>query len=120
MNRVLALVWSVLMARTPRNEGPTLAPPFGPWYGPGVAEVSSEDDIRNEDGDVGLVRAMARGNAESLVALYDMRAPLLLSLVRRIIASPEAAEDIVHDVFIEAWRRSADYDPSRGSVRTWF
>jgi RNA polymerase sigma-70 factor (ECF subfamily) len=62
---------------------------------------------------------MARGDADALAALYDLHAPLLISVVRRIVGSPEAAEDIVHDVFIEAWRRSADYDPERGSVRTW-
>ena len=29
------------------------------------------------------------------------------------------AEDILHDVFLEAWRTAVDYDPTRGRVRTW-
>src|SRR5262245_23555357 len=118
MSRVLALAFTHLFYRALKG-GPRLAPCFGPWYGPAVSEVSGHEEIRDENGDVALVRKMARGDADALASLYDTHAPLLLSLVRRIVGSPEAAEDIVHDVFIEAWGRSGDYDPSRGSVRTW-
>ncbi len=73
----------------------------------------------NPDEDIRLVAAMARGDTDALASLYDLHAPLLLGLVRRIVGRHEIAEDLVHDVFLEAWRRSADYDPERGSVRTW-
>ena len=36
-----------------------------------------------------------------------------------MLRSPQSAEDLVHDVFIEAWKRAESYTPSRGSVRTW-
>jgi RNA polymerase sigma-70 factor (ECF subfamily) len=29
------------------------------------------------------------------------------------------ADDVLHDVFLEAWRRSADYSRERGSVSAW-
>ena len=29
------------------------------------------------------------------------------------------AEDLLHDVFLEAWRSAGDFDPKRGRVRTW-
>src|SRR5258708_13314473 len=29
------------------------------------------------------------------------------------------AEDLLHDVFLEAWRCAKDFDPKRGRVRTW-
>jgi RNA polymerase sigma-70 factor (ECF subfamily) len=94
-----------------------LAPWLGPWYG----EAHSSADLFGmfEDEDIQLVERMARGDTEALARLYDLHAPLLLALVRRIVARTEIAEDIVHDVFLEAWRRAADYDPERGSVRTW-
>jgi RNA polymerase sigma-70 factor, ECF subfamily len=43
----------------------------------------------------------------------------MLALARRILGSQADAEDLVHDVFIEAWRRAADYDPDRGTVKAW-
>ncbi len=43
----------------------------------------------------------------------------MLALARRILGSQADAEDLVHDVFIEAWRHAADYDPDRGSVKAW-
>jgi RNA polymerase sigma-70 factor (ECF subfamily) len=69
--------------------------------------------------DEALVRAIANGDTHALAALYDRHAPLMLGLARRIVGGKPEAEDIVHDVFIEAWRRAADYDEHRGSVKAW-
>ena len=69
--------------------------------------------------DAALVRAIANGDTRALAALYDRHAPLMLGLARRIVGGKPEAEDIVHDVFIEAWRRAADYDEQRGSVKAW-
>ena len=71
------------------------------------------------DSDEILVRAVANGDTEALAALYDRHAPLMLGLARRIVVGKPEAEDIVHDVFVEAWRRAADYDENRGSVKAW-
>ena len=66
-----------------------------------------------------LLAEAAGGRVESLAALYDRYAPLLLGVARRMLSDPAAAEDLVHDVFIEAWRNAEHYASSRGSVRTW-
>lgn len=89
------------------------------WYR--SARVSGESD-RGESAppsDEALVRAVARGDTHALAALYDRYAPLMLGLARRIVVGQPESEDIVHDVFVEAWRRAADYDESRGSVKAW-
>ena len=65
------------------------------------------------------MRAIANGDTQALARLYDRHAPLMLGLARRIVFGKPEAEDIVHDVFIEAWRRAADYDENRGSVKAW-
>ena len=66
-----------------------------------------------------LLRALQGGDGEALGALYDRYAGWVLALALRILQSRPAAEDLVHDVFLELWQASGDYDPSRGSVRTW-
>ena len=66
-----------------------------------------------------LVRLCARGDREALGALYDRHAGGLLAVARKMLSSDREAEDLVHDVFVETWRRAGDYDPERASVRTW-
>lgn len=82
----------------------------------GAAEPSAD---RTADGDVDLVSAVARGDRDALGALYDRHAPLLLALGVRIFSDRREAEDVLHDVFVEVWKRAGDYDPGRGSVKTW-
>lgn len=43
----------------------------------------------------------------------------MLALGVRILANRREAEDVLHDVFLEVWKRAGDYDPRRGSVKTW-
>ena len=62
---------------------------------------------------------MARGDNTALAELYDRFAATMLALAQRIVGRGAEAEDIIHDVFLEAWRHSADYDPGRGSVKSW-
>lgn len=62
---------------------------------------------------------MARGDAAALGVLYDRHAPVLLALAQRIVGGATEAEDLVHEVFLEAWQKAAAYDPERASVRGW-
>ncbi len=69
--------------------------------------------------DAALVAAVAQGNRQALGALYDLHAPLLFGVAKRMLGSAAAAEDLLHDVFLEVWQHAAAYTPDRGSVRTW-
>ena len=77
--------------------------------------VAASDPARDAE----LVQEMARGKTDALAELYDLHAPVMLALAHRILGSKNDAEDLVHDVFLEAWRRAADYDADRGTVRAW-
>ncbi|MCH9673744.1 MAG: sigma-70 family RNA polymerase sigma factor [Gammaproteobacteria bacterium] len=61
----------------------------------------------------------SRGNSDALAALYDRHAPIMLNVASRLLGDREEAEDLLHDVFIEAWQRAEQYDPKRASVRAW-
>ena len=69
--------------------------------------------------DVELVIALARGQQDALGELYDLHGPGMLALGMSLLRDRGEAEELLHDVFLEAWKRAGDYDPARGSVRTW-
>lgn len=73
----------------------------------------------DESDDVERIIAVAGGDRDALAALYDRHAGAMLALGLRVLRDRGEAEEILHDVFLEAWKRAGDYDPSRGSVRTW-
>ena len=68
--------------------------------------------------DAALVEAVARGDRDALGTLYDQHSRAVLGLANRMLG-PGAAEDLLHDVFLEVWHRACDYAPQRGSVRAW-
>ncbi len=69
--------------------------------------------------DVAAMARLATGDEGALAELYDRHASLLLGVGVRILKNRAEAEDVVHDVFVEAWKRAADFDAARGTVRTW-
>src|ERR1043165_3073211 len=80
-----------------------------------MAAAPPPDDAEDEV----LVAAMAAGDRAALATLYERHASLLLGLALRIVRERREAEDLLHDVFLEAWRTARDFDPKRGRVRTW-
>src|SRR5262249_51848073 len=66
-----------------------------------------------------LVARMAAGDHTAISILYDRYGSALLGLALRIVKHRQNAEDLVHDVFLEAWRTAATFDPRRGRVWTW-
>lgn len=69
--------------------------------------------------DLGCVRRLLRGDESALGELYDRHAGALLSIAHHMLSDAAAAEDAVHDVLLEAWRRADTYDAARGTVRSW-
>lgn len=76
-------------------------------------------DLAEELSDAALLSSMTRGSRDALAKLYARHAPTLLALGRAILGDPAEAEDLVHDVFLEAWRQATTYDEVRGSVKIW-
>jgi RNA polymerase sigma-70 factor (ECF subfamily) len=76
-------------------------------------------DAELEHADAALVARMARGDRAALSALYTRHAPKLLALMLRILHDRAEAEDVLHDVFLEAWQKAATYSSERGTVGAW-
>ena len=75
---------------------------------------------RDDADDAGLVRGDGGGGpAGAGDACTPVMPSLLLGLAVRIVRERREAEDLLHDVFLEAWRAAKDFDPKRGRVRTW-
>jgi RNA polymerase sigma-70 factor, ECF subfamily len=68
---------------------------------------------------VELVGEVARGNREAFGRFYDRYASLVFSFALRVLHSRSEAEDLLQEVFFQAWRQAATYDPARGHPEAW-
>lgn len=73
----------------------------------------------NQVTDTSLLQAIARKDEPALAALYDRYRLTLFGLLMRILNSREEAEDVLQEVFLQVWRRAADFDERRGRPFTW-
>jgi RNA polymerase sigma-70 factor (ECF subfamily) len=73
----------------------------------------------SEDEWLELVRAVAGGDQRALHSLYERTHRIVFTLIMRITANRETAEEVTLDVFYDVWRKAATYDPANGSVVGW-
>ena len=59
------------------------------------------------------------GDLGALDLLYEQYGAMAFSIAYRITGDRSAAEDVVQDAFLGAWRNAGRYAGARGSVRTW-
>ncbi len=65
------------------------------------------------------VQSVAAGDQSALHALYEMAHRPVFTLVMRLTASRETAEELTVDVFHDVWRRASGYDAANGTVLGW-
>jgi RNA polymerase sigma-70 factor (ECF subfamily) len=68
---------------------------------------------------VTLVQSIAEGDQHALHALYERAHRPVFTLIMRIAANRETAEELTVDVFHEVWRRAGRYDAANGTVLGW-
>lgn len=73
------------------------------------------DNCHELQTDAELCRALTAGHTAALGMLYDRYSSLVYRLALRILNSPQEAEDLTQEIFLNLWR-SGTYNPSRGSL----
>ena len=68
---------------------------------------------------VTLVQAIAAGDQLALHALYERAHRIVFTLMMRITANREVAEELTIDVFHDVWRAASRYDAANGTVLGW-
>jgi RNA polymerase sigma-70 factor, ECF subfamily len=66
-----------------------------------------------------LVQSVAAGDQLALHALSDRAHRIVFTLIMRITANRETAEELTIDVFHDIWRRASRYDAANGTVLGW-
>jgi RNA polymerase sigma-70 factor (ECF subfamily) len=83
--------------------------------GPLPRRVASSAD----DADRAVLARIANGELHALDELYERYKTMAYSIAYRITNDAAAAEDVVQDAFLGAWRNAGRYVEGRGSVKTW-
>jgi RNA polymerase sigma-70 factor (ECF subfamily) len=68
--------------------------------------------------DVDLVERCRAGDVDAFAALYREQSPRLFALTRRMAGSPEEAEDLLQEIFLQAYRK-LDSFKGDASIGTW-
>ncbi|MFA6124711.1 MAG: sigma-70 family RNA polymerase sigma factor [Sphingomonas sp.] len=68
---------------------------------------------------VGVLVRTGEEDRASFRELYALTSAKLFGVCYRICGERQAAEDVLHDVYLTIWRRAGAYDPLRASPITW-
>jgi RNA polymerase sigma-70 factor (ECF subfamily) len=69
--------------------------------------------------DAAIVERIAAGDRAAMAELYTRHGDVVFSLACRIVRLPADAEDVVQEVFTQAWRQASRYDAERASAAAW-
>jgi RNA polymerase sigma-70 factor (ECF subfamily) len=77
--------------------------------------VGKYSDISDNE----LIRKVAKYDSRALEELYDRYAPLLYTIIKKIVPDETTAENILLEVFTIIWRKIDKYDFKADSPYTW-
>ena len=66
-----------------------------------------------------LMASCASGDQESFAELYDLTVRRVYGTALRVLRSPEHAEEVTQEVYVEVWKQAPRYAPEKGTVMTW-
>ena len=66
-----------------------------------------------------ILKRIAAGDQTAVAECIDRYNGLVWSLARQFLRSPEDAEDVVQDIFIELWSKADSFDPDKAGETTF-
>ena len=67
----------------------------------------------------GLLIRVGQRDRQAFSQLYDRYAAILYTTILRVLNHSDEASDVLQEVFLQVWRRAADFDERRGRAFTW-
>jgi len=98
------------------------APPERASFGTVTDSSSAASGALASDPRARLVAALVGTGDEDRSAfrdLYALTSAKLFGICYRICGERQAAEDVLHDVYLTIWKRAGAYEPHRASPITW-
>jgi len=75
--------------------------------------------VRGSESSAALLASIAAGDRDAFSRFYDLTAPMAFGLIWRVLRDPEAAAEVLQDVFWQVWQDASRYDPDRGTPEAW-
>lgn len=77
--------------------------------------ISSLDALADE----ALAARLVAGEHQALAVLFERHGSLVYRIARRVLRNDGEAEEAVQQVFLDAYRAIANFDPQKGSFKVW-
>jgi RNA polymerase sigma-70 factor (ECF subfamily) len=66
-----------------------------------------------------LVADLPASDPDALTVLYERHSGMIFRIARRILRNDAEAEDAVQQVFLDMFRAAEQFDPDKGSLKSW-
>ena len=71
-----------------------------------------------DDADALLAR-VATGDRQAYEGFFDLLAPMVFGVCRKVLRDPSLAEEVAQEVMLEVWRTAPRHRADKASARTW-
>jgi RNA polymerase sigma factor (sigma-70 family) len=75
--------------------------------------------VSTREDDMELLSKLKQGDVQAFDRFYKRFVPFVYRIAYQVSRDRMEAEDVCHDVFLEVFDKALQYDPSRGSLKTW-
>jgi RNA polymerase sigma-70 factor, ECF subfamily len=69
--------------------------------------------------DEDVMEQLRHRHPDALPILFSRFHRLILKIALRILRDPAEAEDVMQDIFLEIFNKADQFDPAKGSAKTW-